>query len=878
MISKSGNFSYKTIYIIIFILFLSTISGFLITHILVIQFDRYLYKEHDNSIKTRVFIVFQSIKHILDSFEKKEISKIELESELKKRVKRVIYEDESGKNYVFLNKLDGTVLVRPFQPELEGTNQINTTDSKGDLFYKRVSNEIIKKTDGIFISYYILNPETGVEELKRSYFLLLPNTDLYIGTGSYVEKTIYYRLKKIKIAFSAMLLLVFLFSIPVFFAISIVLKRNRELSIQIDRNIELQKIIEVEKEHFKTIFHSIGDAVIATDINRDIIQMNPIAEELTGYKLEETKGKKLEEVFKIINSETGEICEDPAKKVLDTGSVVGLANHTQLISKNGDKYHISDSGAPIKNWEGEINGVVLVFRDVTTEYNLRKEAEEKEVVFKTIFEKAPFTITINDINTGNYLLVNPSFEKNTKIPTNDILGKNINDLNDMILIDGDDFVRESIIKYGFIENKAAKIKNTSGDIRDIYFSAYIIKYLGKDVILSISVDVSEMKKLQQQLHHAQKMDAIGQLSGGVAHDFNNMLGGILGAAELLELEGGINENQKKYLDIITKAGGHASNLVSKLLAFSRKGKVESIPVNLHKAIEGSIDILKRTIDKKISINLSLNSTNYTIIGDNSQIMNIFLNLGINASHAMQSGGKLTISTRAIYLEKPFCDATPFDLVEGDYIFIEVEDSGCGIPQENIQKIFDPFFTTKEQGKGTGLGLAAVYGAIVQHKGAISVYSEVEKGTTFHLYFPLVEKTVDYNSSNTLLKRGNGVILVIDDEEIIRITAKAMLEYMGYQVITAIDGIEGVDIYKKDKNIISLVILDMIMPKMSGEDCFYKLKEINSQIKVILSSGFSREGDIKKMLNDGLKGFIKKPFNSADLSEIVSNVLGGKFNG
>ncbi|MBN2694034.1 cache domain-containing protein [bacterium] len=877
--NKSSKVSHKIVYIILFILFISTVAGFLITHLLVVQFDKNLQKEHDNSIKTRVFIAFQSIKHILDSYEKKEISKTELENELKKRVKRMTYEDESGKNYVFFNRLDGTVLARPFQPELEGTNQIYTTDSKGDPFYKRVSDEIMKKKDGVFVSYYILNPETGGEELKRSYFLLLPNTDLYIGTGSYVDKTIYYKLKKIKIAFGAMILLIILFSIPVLFALLIVLKRNKELSKQIDENINLQKIIETEKEHFKTIFHSIGDAVIATDINLEIIQMNNVAEKLTGYQFGEIKGKKLEDIFKIINSETGEICENPAKKVLDSGLVVGLANHTQLISKTGEKYHISDSGAPIKNWEGEINGVVLVFRDVTIEYNLQKEAEEKDAVFKTIFEKSPFTITISDANTGKYLLLNPSFEKNSDISISEALGKTTKELGRVITeSDSEIEILETIKNYGFIENKPAKIKTSSGYIKDIYFSAYIIKYLGKDAILSISVDVSEIKKLQQQLHHAQKMDAIGQLSGGVAHDFNNMLGGILGAAELLELEGNLNESQRKYLEIIIKAGGHASNLVSKLLTFARKGKVESTPVNIHKSIESCVEILKRTIDKKISINLLLNSTNYTIIGDNSQIMNIFLNLGINSSHAMQNGGKLNYSTRAIYLEKPFCDASPFDLTEGDYILIEVEDSGCGISMENIEKIFDPFFTTKEQGKGTGLGLAAVYGSIIQHKGAITVYSEINKGTTFHIYLPLAEKTVEYGENSPILKRGSGVILVVDDEEIIRITAKAMLEYMGYQVITAIDGLEGIDVYKRNQNIISLVILDMIMPKMSGEDCFYKLKDINPNIKVILSSGFSREADIKKMLNDGLKGFMKKPFHSADLSDIISNVISGKYNG
>ena len=389
-------------------------------------------------------------------------------------------------------------------------------------------------------------------------------------------------------------------------------------------------------------------------------------------------------------------------------------------------------------------------------------------------------------------------------------------------------------------------------------------------------EVSDRVEMEQRLRQSQKMDAIGQLAGGIAHDFNNMLSGIMGAAELLRLKAGpVNQPLVK---IISSAAGRASELILKLLAFSRKDKVAFAEVDVHTIIGDTVAILKRTIDKKITIALDLNAPLPTIMGDWSQLQNGLLNIGINAGHAMPTGGTLSFATRSLEIDELFCQQTPFEITPGWYIEILVRDTGCGIPPENIKRIFEPFFTTKQQGKGTGLGLAAVYGTVVQHSGAISVYSEFDQGTEFHLLFPICEECQGAAViPDTKVITGHGCILIIDDEPIVRMTARMMLERLGYQTLEAQNGREGVTIYREHREAIDLVLLDMLMPVMEGTECFQILQQINPDAKIILSSGFSRDADLAEMKRLGLCAFIRKPYNLAELSREIARALSGKSN-
>ena len=387
-------------------------------------------------------------------------------------------------------------------------------------------------------------------------------------------------------------------------------------------------------------------------------------------------------------------------------------------------------------------------------------------------------------------------------------------------------------------------------------------------------EVSDRVEMEQRLRQSQKMDAIGQLAGGIAHDFNNMLSGIMGAAELLRVKAG--PANQPLVKIISTAAGRARDLILKLMAFSRKEKVAFSPLDIHAVIDDTAAILKRTIDKKIAIFQHLDAEPHTVMGDLSLIQNSLLNIGINAGHAMPEGGTLSFSTRAIQLDDVFCQQSPFEIRPGWFIEVAVRDTGCGIEPANIKRIFEPFYTTKQQGKGTGLGLAAVYGTVIQHGGAISVYSEVGRGTEFHLLLPLCQGCRDeMTAPDAKAITGHGCILVIDDEPIVRMTARLMLERLGYRTLEAADGQEGVDLYREHGEAIDLVLLDMLMPVMEGVECFRLLRRQNPAVRIIISSGFSRDVDLTEMKKEGLCAFIRKPYNLAELSREVARALAGR---
>ena len=382
----------------------------------------------------------------------------------------------------------------------------------------------------------------------------------------------------------------------------------------------------------------------------------------------------------------------------------------------------------------------------------------------------------------------------------------------------------------------------------------------------------EKDSLMSQLAQAQKMDAIGQLAGGISHDFNNMLGGILGAGEMLSQYLPDDPKAKKFHHIIMLSATRAADLTGKLLALSHSSKKASTSVAVHNVINETITILENTTDRRIQIETNLNANPDFIVGDPSQLQSIFLNLGINAVHAMPNGGTLSISTGLIDIDEDFCRTSQFELLPGRFLEIIIKDTGCGIPEEALAKIFEPFYTTREKGKGTGLGLSTVYGMIKQHAGAILVESELNVGTRFQLLLPLSEELAAPASLAQEPISGKGTILIVDDEEPMRITAKAILEQLGYSVLLAENGGDAVALFQNGQTTIDLVILDMIMPVMNGRDCFFTLKQLDPQVRVILSSGFSREEDIEEMKQFGLKGFIRKPYLSHHLSQSVYDAL------
>jgi signal transduction histidine kinase len=380
----------------------------------------------------------------------------------------------------------------------------------------------------------------------------------------------------------------------------------------------------------------------------------------------------------------------------------------------------------------------------------------------------------------------------------------------------------------------------------------------------------EKQKLEAQLFHAQKMEAIGTLAGGIAHDFNNLLMGIQGRASLMMLTTSPEHPHCEHLAGIEEIVQRAAGLTRQLLGFARSGKYEVKPTDLNDLVQKSSEMFGRT-KKEITIIQTYGHGLWPVEVDRGQIEQVLLNLYVNAWQAMPKGGTLTLQTENVTLDET--NATPFEVTPGNYVRITVSDTGVGMDEETKRRIFEPFFTTKEMGRGTGLGLASAYGIIKNHGGMIRVYSRQGLGTTFKISLPASTGiTLDEYAASPDLMTGKETILLVDDEGAILEVGARMLEALGYRVFPARGGKEALEVYRNNQAEVDLVILDMIMPDMGGEDTFEHLYELNPKVKVLLASGYSFENQIDDILEHKCSGFIQKPFDLKQLSHKVRQVL------
>jgi PAS domain S-box-containing protein len=382
-----------------------------------------------------------------------------------------------------------------------------------------------------------------------------------------------------------------------------------------------------------------------------------------------------------------------------------------------------------------------------------------------------------------------------------------------------------------------------------------------------------LREREEQLRQSQKLEAIGTLAGGVAHDFNNLLTCILGYAELVMKNAEPGDRSHRAADFIEKAARRGAGLTQQLLGFARKGKNQDVPVELHVMIGEVIGLLARTIDKSIHIVERPADGRLFASGDPGQLQQMILNLALNARDAMPGGGELTFSTETSVVD-PGAAAAMAGMVPGRYVMLSVADTGCGIPQEVRDRIFEPFFTTKEQGKGTGMGLAMAYGIVKSHGGFIYADSEVGRGTTMRVYLPRCDAPAERAEPAPVAvsRNGKGRILVVDDEEMVRSLAADYLQELGYDVVTAVDGQHAVERFQELRGDVDLVLVDLVMPRMGGRDCYRALKKMKPEVKTILSTGYGSNSVAQELLDEGMLGFIPKPYELLHLAEMVSRAL------
>ena len=513
---------------------------------------------------------------------------------------------------------------------------------------------------------------------------------------------------------------------------------------------------------------------------------------------------------------------------------------------------------------------LLMIRNISRQKQAEKRLKDSRERYQTIFEESQDPIFITT-SGGRFVEMNRAGLSFFGAKTLDQL-KSV--LAEEIYADKTDQVKllKDLRENGFVRNRHLTLTQLDGTKREAMISVRLLGAESGDdgILVGTLHDLTELSGLQEQLLQAQKMESIGRLAGGVAHDFNNILSGVMGYASLMKTKMPPTHPFYEYVETIERGAVRASELTSRLLGFARQGQFARIRLDVNKIAADTAKLLQSTIKKTIEVHLDLQDGIPAVSGDPSQIHQVAMNLCVNARDAMPDGGKLMLASGSRYIGNPPGTADkPFQA--GTYVFIRIEDTGSGMSPETRQKIFEPFFTTKAD-KGTGLGLAMVYGVVQNHGGFIDVKSELGIGSTFTIYLPV--STKEDKKEDVIVEENNtyraetGCILFVDDEADNRSLAKEILGVHGIEVITAADGLEGLELYRKHQDRIDGVVLDMIMPKMDGKEVFLELKEMDDSVNVMLISGYSNDGEIKKLTEENNLLFLRKPFK---IDEMVRNV-------
>ncbi|HLN26860.1 MAG TPA: PAS domain S-box protein [Gemmataceae bacterium] len=639
--------------------------------------------------------------------------------------------------------------------------------------------------------------------------------------------------------------------------------------MSIDERKKAAEALTKSEARFRSLVQNSSDIITIVEASGTIRYMSPSFERILGYPQELCIGRNIVEY--IHPEDRAAIWAVFSYRTQTPG--VGAARECRLRHADGSWVHFEGVGNNLLD-DPHIRGMVVHARDITERKRAAEALAHQHSFLRRLIDSIPDLIFYKDCK-GDYLGCNAAFEKYIGRSEADLVG-----LSDLDLAP-----RERALSYQEKERQAlaeGSPQRTEEWIEYADQRRALLEVLktpffdlgGRPLgLIGIARDITERRRLEEQLRQTGKMEAIGQLAGGVAHDFNNLLTVIVGNVSLLRMASPAEGSEAQLLSETQTAALRAAELTSKLLGFSRRTTLRLEPSNLNTFVQETVALLRRTIDPRINVEIRCAPDLWTVNTDPSQLNQVLMNLCLNARDAMATGGRLLLETANVTLDENFArlrlEARP-----GEFIRLRVEDTGHGIAPEIKQRIFEPFFTTKGPGKGTGLGLAMVFGIVKQHEGWIDCYSEVDQGTRFDIYLPrycVPHETAATCAPAQLPCSGHETILLVDDEPMIRNLGRAILERYGYQVVLAEDGQQAVDIYRHGPESIDLVILDLTMPRLSGHDAFRQLLQLDPDVRVLFASGYSAE-HVSEADHERLLGFVGKPYQPQDLARTVRSAL------
>jgi PAS domain S-box-containing protein len=617
-----------------------------------------------------------------------------------------------------------------------------------------------------------------------------------------------------------------------------------------------------------------GEALLWMDHQTRIVYANIQACEILDYTMKELLELRLGDLDPQFAEESSAFGE----RSLEWGKTVTLERRF----RRRDKSEFSAEITVNRLGHESLDVYIIFIRDITERKLTDAALRESEERFRTVFEEGPLGMALIDTQL-RFSRANAMFCQLLDMSHSELMGMSLYDLS---LPSIEESHREAVARLirGEVESIELNMKWEGAKKREVWVRiiATLIRNQSGEGLYGLAMveDVtrarqaeSEKQRLEDQLRQAQKMEAVGTLAGGIAHDFNNLLTGILGYANILKSKAKADSKVYEAAEVIERAGERARDLTNQLLGFARKGKNQNVAINLDHTVRDVVTLLNRTIHKSIRIRQIFDTGPFYVQGDPNQLEQVFLNLALNARDAMPDGGDLTFEGRLVTLDRSEVQKYP-DTKPGEHVEVSVTDTGTGIPPDFMERIFEPFFTTKEFGQGTGMGLAMVYGIVHNHGGFVRVESDPGSGSTFRVLLPSHHAGISAEliPESEVTLSGQGRILVVDDEEIVRRLLHEMLNSLGYEVVLASSGREALAYYEKFSSEIDLAIIDMVMPDMSGRECFRAFRAINPGIRAILATGYGRDGAAQEIMDEGMVGFAQKPLRINQLSQLVARAL------